>query len=338
MREVLRKQESHSSERQSMYACVSPRCVYEASTADAMKHMMAAAGAGQGTTITDTKASPAASASGLLGRKAAAARAEAGRAPTLSFVCPACGNAMRKKDGRAVMAAAANRMDSFDEQLRSSGITGLLQSLKTVALGANRPSDKLEEKRVTLRGSNKAGYSTLPGGGQTGSGGSGTLGSGVAAFVAGGNEGGVTQVVVQLAGGAGAAAASAPGRQEISADTRVDASSMPAFLQQSAFTGQVTQSVGFLRVDEKANDGAGAAAAAAGGAAKGTGLEAAAGQLAFFELLASMQLHDSAPAAVAGAPTSVNPCTQAAVAEETSGTAATAATAIAGDSDDEGWD
>ena len=231
MREVLRKQESHSLERQSMYACSSNQCVYQASTADAMKHMMAISSSNEHLDPGQL--------GGLLARRAARASTSASAAPR--FVCPACGAPMRKKDGRAVMAAAANRLDNFNAQLSSSGISDCLKSLNSVSLGANRPSDKLEEKLVTLRGGNKAGYKALgasiwsPTGRR----------DDVLAFGSGGAAAPDAEVSVKLTGTDAANTAGSAGPERSAG--RVSISSVPGFLQHSAFTGAAAQSVGFLK-------------------------------------------------------------------------------------------
>jgi len=230
MRDVLRKQESHSLERQSMYACSSKQCVYQASTADAMKHMMAPGGA-IGLNVPAQQA-------GLLARRAGQGSTTVSATPV--FSCPACNAPMRKKDGRAVMAAAANRLDNFNSQLTLSGIADCLKSLNSVALGANRPSDKLEERLVTLRGDNKAGYKQLSAHEQHDY----LSGSGAPAFGIGTSNVADAEVVVELTG---AAASRGPTSTTNTMRKGVDISSVPEFLQRSAFTGTTAQSIGFLK-------------------------------------------------------------------------------------------
>lgn len=214
-------------------------------------------------------------------------RGDTSSTAALGFMCALCGRPLSARHVESVASAAGRLLRKMNEQLKETGITDTLRRLDAVALGANRPSDNIRAKRISLRagaaaaiaaggggadGGSQGGFGTANGSGNAAGGGRGAGAPGIGGRVVllqaqaievelddGDDAGGASSTRRQPgAGGAGGAAGGggATSGSAASAAPTVSADIVPAHLQRSSVTGERAQTLGFLQLAHGAGGGA----------------------------------------------------------------------------------
>lgn len=149
LRRSLERLEGYAGGSEHMFRCGNRFCNYECSLLEAQQRrtaeMMAAARGGGGAGAASSNqaigsvqtplfmggAAPPSSSS-----SAAAGAAGASKNPFSGFICPLCGTVLTARHTENVATAAAKLLVRLNDQLRYSGLGGLLQKLENVPLGA----------------------------------------------------------------------------------------------------------------------------------------------------------------------------------------------------------